>query len=115
MLNDITGSFEDGRPAAAICLKNETLLSPLSVLKITSGLAAWILFTIALKSVPPSGTYSSPATIEAFMDDMLLEDQVGGAGKHIVGAEQEVALVTFLLGPIERRQESADWAARRST
>jgi hypothetical protein len=62
MLNDITGSLVGGRPAADICLKKETLLSPFRVEKMIAGLAAWILAITALKSVPPSGTYSSPTT-----------------------------------------------------
>src|SRR5256885_11405819 len=62
MLKDITGSFEGGMPAADACLKNDTLLSPFRVLKMMSGPASLIFEITELKSVPPSGTYSSPAT-----------------------------------------------------
>ena len=47
-------------PAADICLKKATLLSPFNVLMMMSGLAALILPITPENSVPPSGSYSSP-------------------------------------------------------
>ena len=43
-------------PAACICLKKATLLSPFSVLMMIAGLACAILAITPEKSVPPKGT-----------------------------------------------------------
>ena len=62
---ETTGMSSAVRPAPLNCLKNATLLSPLSVLKTTSGLAALTLLMIVPNSVWPSGVYSSPSDVHA--------------------------------------------------
>ena len=104
MLNDITGSFAGVMPAAAICLKNATLLSPLRVLKIICGFGALDLADYRAEIGAAEGNVFFTGNHSLAVDDVLFENQVRGPRKHIVGAQQENLLVSLLEGPIERRQ-----------